>query len=59
MSYPHKFVKAHGLEFVVYRTAQGLWRYIGPKSNSDQGPFLTLKALRDYIRAFGANVNWQ
>jgi hypothetical protein len=57
--YPHKMIKAHGLEWTVYKTAQGLWRYIGPKSNSDKGPFKTLKALRESIREFGANINWQ
>lgn len=54
-----KSIKAHNLEWLYYKTVTGLYRYITPKSGNEKGPFKTLKAMREHISTFGANVNWQ
>lgn len=53
-----KTIKAHGLEFKYFKMG-GLWRYIGPVSGEMRTGGPTIKSLRDAIRTWGWNVNWQ
>lgn len=52
-------VLAHGLTWLYYKTVYGDYRYITPKTGKDMGPFKKLKHMRDHIKAFGGNINWQ
>lgn len=52
-------IKAHGLVWLYYKTVNGDYRYITPKTGNDSGPFRTLRALRSYIMERGYNINWQ